>query len=106
MRCCQTLVSNGTWRELVRRDFALDDRQMERWAAELAESAVAEAGSPANASAVSGISTVAAAVPPSVDSVPVQKVGPLPLALLAPRILPAAAHAGRESEWKRLYASL
>ena len=37
VRCCQALVSNSTWRKLFRRDFALDDRQMERYAAELAE---------------------------------------------------------------------
>ena len=99
-------MSNGTWRELVRRDFAPDDRQMERWATELADSAVAEAGPSAYASTVTGIATATAAAPPSVDSVPVQQVVPSLLALPAPRILPAVARAGRENEWKRLYASL
>jgi hypothetical protein len=90
-------VSNGTWRELVRRDFALDDRQIERWAAELAESAVAEAGSREYASAVTGIATAAAAAPPSFASVPAQQVGPSPF---------GHTRAGRENELKRLYAYL
>ena len=77
---------------------------MERWAAEFTESAVAEAGSPEYAVAVTGISTVAAAVPPCVAFVPAQQVGPSPLALPAPRILRAAARAGRENVWKQLYA--
>jgi hypothetical protein len=103
-------VSNYTWRELVRRDFSADDRQMDRWAAELAESAVVEAGSLAYASAkrkrFDYICTAAAAAPPSIDSVPAQQVVPSSLALPSPRILPAAARAGRENEWKRFYASL
>ncbi len=99
-------MSNGTWRELVRRDFALDDRQIERWAAELAESAVAEAGSPACASTLTGIASTASASSSSVSSVSVEQRGPSPLALPAPRILPAAARAGRENEWKRLYSLL
>ena len=99
-------MSNYTWRELLRRDFSADDRQMERWAAELAESAVAEAGSSACASTLADIVTAASASSPSVSSVSVEQRGPSPLALPAPRILPAAARAGRENEWKRIYALL
>jgi hypothetical protein len=70
VRFCQALVLDSTWRELVRRIFAPDDRQMERYAAELAENAVAEAGSAAGASVV-------------------QQLGPSsPLALPAPRSPP------------------
>ena len=97
--CFQALGRNSMWRELVRRDFAQDDRQMEHFAAELAESAVAEAAS----------SSGAAAASPSAVSVSgvVEQLGPSPLVLPAPRSLPSAAYrARRESEWKRLYASL
>ena len=103
--CCQALSRNSTWRDLVRRDFAADDRQMKVYAAEL--DAVAEAGSTAGASACAG--AAAAAASPSAASVPgvVQQLGPSPLALPAPLSLPSAAYrARRESEWKRVYASL
>ena len=80
--CFQALGQNSTWRELVRRDFVADDRQMKHFAAELTESADAEATSSSGATAAS----------------------PSPLALPAPLSLPSAAYrARRESEWKRLY---
>ncbi len=104
---CQALEHNSTWRELVRRNFAPDDRQMEHFAAELAENAVAQATSTAGASAVAV--AAAAAASPSAASVSgvVQQLGSSPLALPAPRSLPSTAYrARRESEWKRLYASL
>jgi hypothetical protein len=116
--CYQALERNSTWRELFRRDFAPVDRQMERWAAELAENAIAEAGSTSRggrkrgrggASAVDGVATAAAAASPSVASASgvVKQLGQSPLALPAPRSLPAASRrSGCESEWKQLYASL
>jgi hypothetical protein len=97
--CFQALGRNITWRELVRRDFAADEQKMEHFAAKLAESAVAEVAS----------SSGAAAASPSAASVSgvVEQLGPSPLVLPAPRSLPSAAYrARRESEWKRLYASL
>ena len=103
--CCQALSRNSTWRDLVRRDFAPDDRQMKGYAAKL--DAVAEAGSTAGASA--GAGAAAAVVSPSAASVPgvVQQLGPSPLALPAPLSLHSTAYrARRESEWKRVYASL
>ena len=105
--CCQALERNSTWRELVRRDFAPDDRQMEHFAAELTKNAVAQATSTVGASAV--VVTAAAAASPSAVSVSgvVEQLGPSSLALPAPRSLPSTAYrARRESEWKRLYASL
>jgi hypothetical protein len=103
--CFQALGRNSTWRELVRRDFAADDPQMKRYAAELGENA--EAGSTAGASAV--VATATSAASPSAASLSgvVQQLGPSPLALPASQSLPSAAHrARRESEWKRLYVSL
>ncbi len=97
--CFQALGQNSTWRELVRRDFAQDNRRIEHLAAELAESAVAEAAS----------SSGAAAASPSAASVSgvLKQLGPSPLALPAPCSLHSTAYrAQRESEWKRLYASL
>ena len=105
--CCQALSRNSTWRDLVRRDFAPDDRQMKGYAAEL--DVVVEAGSTTGASAGAGAGVAPAAASPSAASVPgvVQQLGPSPLALPAPLSLPSAAYrARRESEWKRLYESL